>query len=151
MRSKYRHFSPSREVLHCKNNPRSILWIHIFKTYFLNSLYINLCLCMLCYSMSQLTAFGMCLYAVVAVFPWNKLLSALAEQLFSGVMYVAKVPVHFIVTIFRRKEKQNKATWICQPQLFCLLFFFGFSRVFRVTFILTTVSAGWRLQLKCVK
>lgn len=77
--------------------------------YFLNSLYINLCLHMPCYSMSQLTAFGVWLYAVVAVFPWNKLRSALAEQQFSGVMYVAKVPVHFIVTIFRRKEKQNKA------------------------------------------
>lgn len=62
---------------------------------------------MLCYSMSQLTAFGIWLYAVVAVFPWNKLLSALAEQLFSGVIYVAKVPVHFIVTIFRRKEQSH--------------------------------------------
>lgn len=151
MRSEYWDFSPPKEMLHCKNNPKSILCIHIFKMYFLKRLYTKLCLCIHCYSMSQLPAFGVWLYAVVAVFPWNKLLSALAEQLFSGVMHVAKVPVHFVVILFRRKEKQSQATWICQPQIFYLLLFFGFSCVFRVTFILTTVSADWRLQLNCVK
>lgn len=142
MRSKYSDFSRVTEVLHCRNNPKSTLCIPVFKMYFLNCLYINLCFYMLCYSMSQLPAFGAWLYAVVAVFPWNKLLSALAEQLFSGVTYAAKVPVHFTVNIFRRKEEQSTAICICQPQILYLLFFFGFSCVFRVTFILTTVSAG---------
>lgn len=59
--------------------------------------------------MSQLAALGVWLYAVAAVFPWNKLLPALAEPLSSGVTRVPKVPVHFVVTIFGRKEKRSKA------------------------------------------
>ena len=64
---------------------------------------------MLCYSMSQSTAFGAWLYAGDGVSSWNTLLSALAEQLFAGAMCVAKVPVDFIVTAFRKKENQSKA------------------------------------------
>lgn len=94
---------------------------------------------MLCHIMSQLTARGAWLSAVLAVFAWNKLVAALAEQLFSGVICVAQVPVHFIVTVFGRKEKQSKAIGIWQPQIFYLLFSTGFSHVFRVILILTMV------------
>ena len=83
---------------------------------------------MLCYSMSQLTAFGVWLCAVVVVFPWNKILSALAEQLSSGVMCVAKVPVHFIVTILRRKEKTEQSHLnMSAPNLLSAVFLWVFT------------------------
>lgn len=63
---------------------------------------------------------------------------SIAEQLFSEVLDVTKVPVHFFLNIFRR-GKQGKSLEYVTTNLISAAFYFSFS-VFGVTFRLTTVS-----------
>lgn len=77
-----------------------------------------------------------------SIFPWNKPLSALAEQLFSGVTYVAEVSDHFIVTSSEEREDRAKPFEYVNltSSIFC--FPLCFHVYLRATCMLTAVSAG---------
>lgn len=77
-----------------------------------------------------------------SIFPWNKPLSALAEQLFSGVTYVAKVPAHFIVTSSEEKKNRAEPFEYFHPKSSLYCFYLCFHVYLSVIFTLTTVSAG---------